>query len=58
MKEVDPASPYLKDEETWYRYLTRHAREVFHNRSNDADIFAWAEQYKIPQRYIDEILCD
>lgn len=56
MKEVDPASPYLKDEDTWYRYLTHRAKEVFHNRTNDDDIFVWAKHYDIPQKYIDEAL--
>ena len=58
MVAIDPASPYLKDTDTWYRYLAHKAMEVFHNRTNDADIFGWAKQYEIPEKYVDEVLHD
>ena len=53
MKAVDPTSMYLRNTDTWYKYLTHKAREVFSNRSRESDIFDWAIEFGIPKEYVD-----
>jgi len=53
MREADPYSPYVQTEGAWYRFLVHRARDVFASYGKEK-IHKWAEDYEVPERYIEE----